>query len=383
MSRCILHLGMPKTGSTSIQETLFFGLKDPRFCYFSAGEINGSRMLITLASNRMLPGNWAARETDPRFVAQKRADYASLLGSCARNAMRQGKHLILSGENGWYLTLEELANLKAILNGHGLEIEVIVYLRPWKGFLESRYQQVIKAEHTLPSTVWSPFVGPKGVSVLDYQAKVEQLDEVFGRAQVSVRKFDPHYFPDRCIVQDFGRCAGIDLSGTKVLRTNDSLSLKAIRLLAAYRAFPPRGAESRRPRSWSLFFLLSTLGRLSGEPLRFHSSLVSDILAPMKEQIPWLEDRMGKQFREDLERFDSGPCLRSMKELLCFDQESLQWLAERTGCKAPQDLSGEVTGRWVAEKMERLRFCLPSQRDVITGFSRFAKVHAIRLFSKR
>jgi hypothetical protein len=147
---------MPKTGSTSIQETLFFGLKDPRFCYFSAGEINGSRMLITLASNRMLPGNWAARETDPRFVAQKRADYASMLGSCARNAMRQGKHLIFSGENGWSLTLEELANLKAILNGHGLEIEVIVYLRPWKGFLESRYQQVIKANILCPRPSGAP-----------------------------------------------------------------------------------------------------------------------------------------------------------------------------------------------------------------------------------
>jgi len=283
MSRCIFHLGMPKTGSTSIQETLFFGLKDRRFCYFSAGEINGSRMLLTLASNRLLPGNWGARETDSRFVAQRRADYASKLASCARNAIRHGKHLILSGENGWALTLEELVRLKAILNGHGLELEVIVYLRPWKGFLESRYQQVIKAEHTLPSTVWSPLVGQRGGSVLDYQAKVEQLDEVFGRCRVSVRKFDPQLFPDRCIVQDFGRCAGIDLSGTKVPRTNDSLSLKAIRLLAAYRAFPPKRAKSPSQRSWRLFFLLSTLSRLSGDPLRFHFSLVSDILAPMKE----------------------------------------------------------------------------------------------------
>ena len=35
MERCILHVGMPKTGTSSIQETLYHGLKDPRFRYIS------------------------------------------------------------------------------------------------------------------------------------------------------------------------------------------------------------------------------------------------------------------------------------------------------------------------------------------------------------
>jgi hypothetical protein len=37
-----LHIGMPKTGSTSIQETLYYELKDTDFVYCSFGEVIGS-----------------------------------------------------------------------------------------------------------------------------------------------------------------------------------------------------------------------------------------------------------------------------------------------------------------------------------------------------
>lgn len=43
MKRCILHIGMPKTGTSSIQHFLFYGLKDARFQYFSFGEVDSCR----------------------------------------------------------------------------------------------------------------------------------------------------------------------------------------------------------------------------------------------------------------------------------------------------------------------------------------------------
>ncbi len=45
---CVLHVGMPKTGSSSIQSTLFFGLDNTSHRYIGFGEINGSRALKTL-----------------------------------------------------------------------------------------------------------------------------------------------------------------------------------------------------------------------------------------------------------------------------------------------------------------------------------------------
>ncbi len=45
---CILHAGMPKTGSTSIQEYLAGPECDPRYLYVKLGEANGSLPLMTL-----------------------------------------------------------------------------------------------------------------------------------------------------------------------------------------------------------------------------------------------------------------------------------------------------------------------------------------------
>jgi hypothetical protein len=39
---------MPKTGSTSIQETFYYQLEDPGFIYCGFGEINGSYALSAL-----------------------------------------------------------------------------------------------------------------------------------------------------------------------------------------------------------------------------------------------------------------------------------------------------------------------------------------------
>ena len=48
MNHCIFHIGMHKTGTSSIQESLYYGLRDPSFLYFGFGEPNGSRGLKTL-----------------------------------------------------------------------------------------------------------------------------------------------------------------------------------------------------------------------------------------------------------------------------------------------------------------------------------------------
>lgn len=47
MKRCILHIGRPKTGTTSIQESLHHGLTDPAFHYCSFGELNVTRSVFT------------------------------------------------------------------------------------------------------------------------------------------------------------------------------------------------------------------------------------------------------------------------------------------------------------------------------------------------
>ena len=48
MPTCILHVGMPKTGTSSIQESLYFGLADPGFRLIGLGDANAVRFLEPL-----------------------------------------------------------------------------------------------------------------------------------------------------------------------------------------------------------------------------------------------------------------------------------------------------------------------------------------------
>lgn len=45
---CILHVGPAKTGSSSIQQTLYKELNDPYFEYADLGEPNHNRQLFTV-----------------------------------------------------------------------------------------------------------------------------------------------------------------------------------------------------------------------------------------------------------------------------------------------------------------------------------------------
>jgi hypothetical protein len=47
MSTCVLHIGQHKTGTTSIQSTLFWGLRDRRFRLLSLDSFFGNRLLLT------------------------------------------------------------------------------------------------------------------------------------------------------------------------------------------------------------------------------------------------------------------------------------------------------------------------------------------------
>jgi hypothetical protein len=93
---------MPKTGTSSIQDTLYFGLKDPRFSYYSAGEVNGSRMLWTLYSKEKLPFHlWGKNVDNVHYARKQQVRYQRLLTRQLKRASLQHRTLILSGESSW------------------------------------------------------------------------------------------------------------------------------------------------------------------------------------------------------------------------------------------------------------------------------------------
>lgn len=338
----IVHFGMHKTGSTSIQKAFARDLDDPRFHYINLGEPNQSRYLITLFTDRPhLHHTHIALgvvESDIPLLREKtEAEFLREL----RNA--EGRKAILSAEVIGILPLIVLKRLYAFLSRHARRIRAVGYVRSPRGYVESLFQQRVKG----------------GLASLDvarlwpsYRESFAKLEQVFGKSQVEYWLFDPTCFPDQDVVRDFAGRMGVAWEAGRPIRCNEGLSLGALKLLYALRrhGVPRLGPESRR----GDIKLIQELSSLPGPKLCFGYDLVAQVLDERVSDMRWMEDRLGEALDLGFDRTGTD-CIQSETDLLRFQRTELSWLAGVTGKPVPdQDVSADEVGRWVAELRDQL-----------------------------
>src|SRR5438093_474947 len=98
MRRCIIHIGPHKTGSTSIQKTLYLELVDQGFGYAKLGRANQGTLIHSIFSkaSRTLPFHRQRARTDDEIEDYNLSARAMLEESIART---EGRNLIISGED--------------------------------------------------------------------------------------------------------------------------------------------------------------------------------------------------------------------------------------------------------------------------------------------
>ena len=248
--------------------------------------------------------------------------------------------------------MEELSRFHRFMEARQYSVKVIVYLRPWKAWLESWFQERVR------SGMGNLYLVPENVRLLSYRNRILDLESVFGVGRVELVKFDTAIFPGGCVVKDFCHRIGIRFDSSRIRRMNDSLSLPATRLLYTYYRLGPGFVVGRIARMSHYLMAHVALARLKGPPVRFHSSLVASLLAELEAERPWVAERLGVSFDEDIEKDDRGECIRNESDLYRYDRGSLEWLAASIGC-SPNDDPVEV-----AVQMHRLRH-RPSFKNLV------------------
>jgi len=275
--KLFIHLGMHKTGSSSIQESLK-NLNIKNYKYINLGISNHSGPLHRLFSHKDVQPN--------SFLEEDRKSTLALLLSEITNNNQE--NMLISAEDFVRLSKKELSELKEFFEIFFSEIIIVGYVRPPISFLESAFQQKLKME--------KKFIEFDLSSMLPiYKWRFQKMDEVFGKENVLLWKFDVNVFINKSLIEDFCQKLGIPFSGIQPMQINESLSLEAVSILYTYRKAHPQ--HSLLPDS-----VLKKISTIGGKKLKFSHDLVRPLLDNMAHDICWMEKRINSSLSQDVNK---------------------------------------------------------------------------------
>lgn len=345
-SQCIVHIGMHKTGSTSIQRSLH-GFDDDRFLYARLARTPNHSLAIYSAFATTPERHHLHRSAgrDQRRVHRYNDRVYKELDHCIEAA--RGRALIISGEDISSLHKRDLPKLRDYLDARFGKLLIVGYVRPPASFLASSFQQRVKSGTLNSFNLMRMY--------RNYRATFEKFDEVFGRNRVQLWKFDPETFPEGDVVSDFCRRLGISLPRRGTLRLNESLSDHAV---AAFYTYNKLGKYA------GMNLLRSAGGKalvrlLQGEKFRLSPDSVRPVLEHNRADIEWMEQRLGQSLQEDLgEHRDTD--VRDEEDLLRPNPDVAAKLLTMLGSSAPRGVKGQTPQEMTAlvdaiERKQRYR----------------------------
>jgi hypothetical protein len=323
VSKCIIHMGMHKTGSTSIQQSLH-GYSDDRVLYAALGDAgNHSLAMFSLFSSD--PERHHLHKASGRTPAAVRAYIAGVHADLHRSIVAaNGRTLVISGEDIGVLQADGLERMRELFQKRFDQVTIVGYVRPPGTFMASSFQQRVRRGVRLSLEK----------SYRNYQKSFAKFDDVFGRENVDLWKFDPKSFPNGCAVRDFCSRLGIALPAERILRLNESLSRQAVLALYAYHHLSRKEAATMK--SWEAQQIGALLSGPGSTRFRFSPEAIKPVLEANRADIEWMEARLGQSLTEEL-RHEPGD-VASEDDLLSPDPRlagQIGALLEKAGVSAP------------------------------------------------
>jgi hypothetical protein len=285
-----IHAGMHKTGTTSIQTTLFRNrrwLQRHGANYLSISE-NHSTTLYPLfsAEPHRLPVN--ARkgfDTEEKAARRNAAIRKALTRALAANT---SPRLVVSGEELLSLPPPGLSGLKQALAPHAGDLRAIVYVREPIGYVSSAFQEMLRNGFAWDALVANP-------PAPQYR-RIQKLIDAFGRDHVDIRVYDRARLHDGDLMADFLSAVGLEPRLAREfapVRINRSLCHEAVLLVAALnRRYPTPYAGALNPAiDYEVFKIL---GAIEGRPFRCPAAVYRRLQPAVADDVAWLNETMGE-----------------------------------------------------------------------------------------
>lgn len=306
----VLHFGVHKTGSSSIQNALANHNLSDGWKYIHFGQPNSS--LITRAaysigrntSNSPELRHLIAAGDGEEVRRRKIRDYIQ----SELSRFSSSKNCIYSAEAIVMLNQAELSRLQKDLGRIGSDVRAVAYIRDPASFFTSAYQQTLKRkfisleEHNLK---------------LRYSKRLMKFHTVFGSQKTQLWRFEPSRFLEEDIVLDFCDRVGCKMENYRSVRSNERVSSDAFKLLYIYRRKYNKWA---RPDS----DLLAYLATYPGKKMEFGADLIRAKITVPNKDFNWLHRHHDIDFSDVWP--PQGDGLNDVSEMYTVSDKGLQKL---------------------------------------------------------
>ena len=286
-----IHIGVPKTGSKSIQ----YALADNRATLLAhginslpCGPNHGTPLISLLREN---PHEFSRNFLRHLDTPEKTASFNSSISFVIKKALQRnvsGK-MVISGEGLSDLSAVEIERLKALLGPYAADYRIIVYVRDPYEYANSAFLQRLKSGSTLDTR--------RKLPLPEYRNKLQPYIDAFGRENVDIRIFDRRRFIGGDLITDFLAAIGEPpelARSLNVEHANQSMSHEAAVILSETNASVPVLIKRRANRARAFGFHLYIVGikgeRFAIDPLHYleHEPEISP-------DIEWLNQIIGEQ----------------------------------------------------------------------------------------
>ncbi len=282
-----LHIGVEKTGSTSIQS------------YLTRNRDDLLKQGILYAQSLSLPNNdyLVAFSQDPGKKSDIRAKYGipdsteeigKFRDKITSDLKREiGKynpsHLIISNE---HLTSrlhckEELDRLFGFLLGFSDDIELIVYLRRQDSLLESLYSTAIISGNTYEFDTY--FNNMQNRHDLYFYKLLKMWESFIPKDKIKIRVFENKSLRNRDIVDDFLHQVEVERSDNETIEANTSLGCKKTEFLRRFNLMLPLADKDSSHLRGNILQLLYK-APLADEKIRMSDQQREEIVTAFSEE---------------------------------------------------------------------------------------------------
>ncbi len=283
--RIILHIGMHKTGSSSLQGALK-GYDDGTTVYATLRAVNHSIPFFSAFSSDYLTYRVFKRQgLSPAEIealrVRDRSDIETMLTTTKR------ERVIFSGEDISLLSDADKQAMLSALQQYAEGILVVGYFRDPIGFARSALQQDLQGGLS----------GPKLVQRPKYRRRFETFMRVLGPDHVVLRPFRRDALAGGDVVDDFVATCDLDPARVAQQRQNEGLSLQAQQcIFALNRSNPLTSGDAETFRARQRF--VRVVDSLFDGPEQVPADYLSDCID--LEDVAWIESATGVDFSTEL-----------------------------------------------------------------------------------